>query len=465
MSSLKSIRLPASANLKLLLVVLAFAIVTGTLWFTQQLVNDLRQAERKTIELYGKTLQELINDENTDPSSTPALNLAVDLVTTIEFPMMLTDAEKKPSIQTLPDGSSEIVGKYLDYDTTASAEQQLRQAEELVKDMEEAYDPIIVYTFSLRDTVIRVPAPPPLATDTATTPANAAISDTASGTASAAPPFITKTIQLRDSIISNYIFYDDSKALQQLSMLPYVELTIVAMFIVVGYIGFSHVKRNEQSNIWVGMAKETAHQLGTPLSSLMGWIELLRYMPDDPPQVLEAAAEMERDIERLNRVAHRFSKIGSAAELKPVNLNEVLKTIMAYFERRLPNIGRKVTISLDAPEPVYSAINVELFEWVLENLVRNAADAIDRPEGTIHFHLRRVRESAVIDVQDNGRGIDPKIRKDIFRPGFSTKQRGWGLGLSLARRIVEEYHKGKITIKDSSPAGTTFRIRLKATEQ
>jgi signal transduction histidine kinase len=130
----------------------------------------------------------------------------------------------------------------------------------------------------------------------------------------------------------------------------------------------------------------------------------------------------------------------------------------------LPNIGRKVTISLDAPEPVYAAINVELFEWVLENLVRNAADAIDRPEGTIHFHLRRVRDLAVIDVQDNGRGIDPKIRKDIFRPGFSTKQRGWGLGLSLARRIVEEYHKGKIAIKDSSPAGTTFRIRLKATE-
>ncbi len=456
MSSLKSIRLPASANLKLLLVVLAFAIVAGTLWFTQQLVNDLRQAERKTIELYGKTLQELINDENADPSSTPALNLAVDLVTTIEFPMMLTDAEKKPSIQTLPDGRTEVVGKYLDYDTTATPEQQLKQAEALVKDMEEAYDPIIVYTFTLRDTVIRVPVPPPLATDSA--------SDSAASPALMAAPFITKTIQLRDSIISNYIFYDDSKALQQLSMLPYVELTIVAMFILVGYIGFSHVKRNEQSNIWVGMAKETAHQLGTPLSSLMGWIELLRYMPDDPPQVLEAAAEMERDIERLNRVAHRFSKIGSAAELKPVNLNEVLTTIMAYFQRRLPNIGRKVIITLDAPQPVYSAINVELFEWVLENLVRNAADAIDRPEGTIHFRLRRIRDLAVIDVQDNGRGIDPKIRKDIFRPGFSTKQRGWGLGLSLARRIVEEYHKGKITIKDSSSAGTTFRIRLKATE-
>lgn len=451
MSSLKSIRLPASANLKLLLVVLAFAIVAGTLWFTQQLVNDLRQAERKTIELYGKTLQELINDENTDPSSTPALNLAVDLVTTIEFPMMLTDADKKPSIQTLSDGRSEIVGKYLDYDTTAPPEQQLKQAEELVKDMEEAYDPIIVYTFTLRDTVIRVPAPPTIAIDSAkdSTPSL---------------PFVTKTIQLRDSLISNYIFYDDSKALKQLSMLPYVELTIVAMFILVGYIGFSHVKRNEQSNIWVGMAKETAHQLGTPLSSLMGWIELLRYMPDDPPQVLEAAAEMERDIERLNRVAHRFSKIGSAAELKSVNLNAVLTNIMTYFERRLPNIGRKVTITLDAPNPVYAAINVELFEWVLENLVRNAADAIDRPEGVIHFHLRHVRDLAVIDVQDNGRGIDPKIRKDIFRPGFSTKQRGWGLGLSLARRIVEEYHKGKITIKDSSPAGTTFRIRLKATE-
>lgn len=234
------------------------------------------------------------------------------------------------------------------------------------------------------------------------------------------------------------------------------------MFILVGYISFSYVKRNEQSNIWVGMAKETAHQLGTPLSSLLGWIELLRMMPEDTTQVLEAAEEMERDVDRLNKVAHRFSKIGSPAQLKVVEINGVIGNVITYFERRLPHLGKKVTLTLEGSGSVYVAINVDLFEWVFENLVRNAADAIDHVNGKIRIKVREIRGFAVIDVIDNGRGIDPKIRKDIFRPGFSTKQRGWGLGLSLAKRIVEDYHGGKIMLKESSSQGTTFRIRLDA---
>jgi signal transduction histidine kinase len=275
---------------------------------------------------------------------------------------------------------------------------------------------------------------------------------------------VMKSITVADSTVMMRIYYDDSDIVQKLRWLPYVEIIIGAMFIMVGYISFSHIKRNEQSNIWVGMAKETAHQLGTPLSSLLGWIELLRLMPEDREQVLEAADEMQRDVERLNKVAHRFSKIGSQAELKVVEINAIITNVVGYFERRLPHLGKRVSLVFDGGEPVNTAINVDLFEWVFENLVRNAADAIDRSDGEIRFRVRRIRNSAVIDIKDNGRGVDPKVRKDIFRPGFSTKKRGWGLGLSLAKRIVEDYHGGKITLKDSSPKGTTFRIILDAAE-
>ncbi len=414
MSRLKSIRLPVSANIKLTLVFLAFLIVAGMLFYTQQLVEELKRSERKTIDFYANTLQKLASNPEMGSSGLDAL--AYDLSTTIDFPMILTDAEKAPQ-------GREIDGKFsyrdyvknIDFDSTRSPEAQKKELLARIREMQSVYDPLPIYY-----------------------------------------------VEGRDSTVMNYIFYEDSVTIKHLRWLPYAEIVIIAMFILVGYISFSYVKRNEQSNIWVGMAKETAHQLGTPLSSLLGWIELLRYMPEDTAQVLEAAEEMERDVNRLNKVAQRFSKIGSAAELKVVEINDVLRNVITYFERRLPHLGKKVTLTLEESGPVYVAINVDLFEWVFENLVRNAADAIDHPSGRIRIRVREVRQQAVIDVIDNGRGIDPKIRKDIFRPGFSTKQRGWGLGLSLAKRIVEDYHGGKIVVKESSPEGTTFRIRLEA---
>lgn len=451
MSRLKSIRLPASANLKIFLVLMAFAIVTGTLWYTQRLVDELKGAERKTIELTTSTMESLLNstseaevyttedgEQVSNPvSATPATNFLVELLKSIEFPLIVTGVDREP-IGGDRIGYSDWV-KNVDLDTSMTATEQRQFLKTRIEEMSGVYEPVVAYTFHPRMQSVRV------------------------GDSTVQRIMVDAVgVPVLDSIPNYYFFYDDSKAIKELGLLPYVEITIVAMFILVGYIGFSHVKRNEQSNIWVGMAKETAHQLGTPLSSLMGWVELLRYMPDDSEQVLEAAGEMERDIDRLKRVAHRFSKIGSAAELKNVEIGAVLRTIIRYFERRLPHLGKKVILELDAPEPAWVAINVDLFEWVFENLVRNAADAIDRADGEIRFHVQTVRDTVVIDISDNGRGIDPKIRKDIFRPGFSTKQRGWGLGLSLARRIVEDYHKGKITIKESSPEGTTFRIRLSA---
>ncbi len=443
MSQLKSIRLPASANLKLFLVLMAFAIVAGTLWFTQRLVDELQRTERDAIELYARTFQDLLNDQNDEATSTPQFNLAIDLGNTISFPMIQTDGqnELQPRIRG-KDTTFIDQTRNIDLDTTLPGYLQLAELRERIEGMKSAYEPLVMYSFQNRYDTVRGP--------------------------DSAMRVVVKVdgngYPMHDSTVIAYVYFEDSTAIKELSLLPYVEITIVTMFILVGYIGFSHVKRNEQSNIWVGMAKETAHQLGTPLSSLMGWVELLRYMPDDAEQVIEAAGEMERDIDRLNRVAQRFSKIGSAAELKRVEVGAVLENVIRYFERRLPHLGKRVVLSLDAPEKVWVSINVDLFEWVFENLVRNAADAIDRAEGEITFHVQKQKTAAVIDVTDNGRGIDPKIKKDIFRPGFSTKQRGWGLGLSLARRIVEEYHKGKISIKDTSAAGTTFRIRLNAVE-
>jgi signal transduction histidine kinase len=416
MSTLKSIRLPVSANLKLTLVGLAFLIVAGTLYYTQYLVEGLKHSERKTLKFYANLLQ-----TSAGPDAGPDLSdLVLTMTQNIDFPIILTDPDGEPkSFAFKGDTSFLDLIKNIPLDTSQPAYLQRQYLIDRTKDMGEIYEPLPVFEFTENSATGR-----------------------------------------RDSSINTLIFYDDSGLIKQIRLVPVIGIVIIAMFILVGYISFSHIKRNEQSNIWVGMAKETAHQLGTPLSSMLGWIELLRLMPEDKEQVLEAAGEMERDVERLNRIAHRFSKIGSAAQVTPVEIGGVLRNVQNYFERRLPHLGRKVSLLIDAPEPIWVAINVDLFEWVFENLVRNAADAIDHPDGVITLSARKINGAAYIDVSDNGRGIDAKIRKDIFRPGFSTKSRGWGLGLSLAKRIVEEYHGGKITIKQTSSAGTTFRIRL-----
>jgi hypothetical protein len=442
MSRLKSIKLPVSANLKLTLVAFALIIVAGTLWYTQHLVSELKRSQRRTINFYANALQAYSNASEPDPLLG---NFTIDLLATIDFPMITADANREP--QAVRDTTGKVSyttnTKNIEFDSTVSLDAQKQQLKQQMAEMANVYDPLPVYYILERDSIAESH---PIAGDSSQTES------------------VPRTIAVSDSTVLMYIYFDDSDTVKKLRWLPYVEITIGAMFILVGYISFSHIKRNEQSNIWVGMAKETAHQLGTPLSSLLGWIELLRLMPDDRDQVLEAAEEMQRDVERLNKVAHRFSKIGSAAEVKPVEINAIITNVITYFQRRLPHLGKKVSLTLDSAEPLYVAINVDLFEWVFENLVRNAADAIDKADGEIRFRVHRVRNAAVIDIRDNGRGIDPKVRKDIFRPGFSTKKRGWGLGLSLAKRIVEDYHGGKITLKESSPKGTTFRILLDAAE-
>lgn len=251
------------------------------------------------------------------------------------------------------------------------------------------------------------------------------------------------------------VCYDDSNMLKRLALYPIVQLGVVLLFVVVAIFALLTSKKAEQNKVWVGLSKESAHQLGTPISSLMAWTEMLRETyPDDP-----LIPEMDKDVKRLQLVADRFSKIGSLPELKPTDLSELLQHVVDYMERRT---SRQVKVALSLPQgEVEANLNGALFEWVIENLCKNAADAIGDKAGSITVTAFPQGEKAVVEVSDTGKGIRKKDVQNVFRPGFTTKKRGWGLGLSLAKRIVEEYHKGRIYVKSSEPGkGTTFRIEV-----
>ena len=256
------------------------------------------------------------------------------------------------------------------------------------------------------------------------------------------------------------VCYDDSLLLKRLAYYPFVQLGVVMLFVVVAIFALLTSKRAEQNKVWVGLSKETAHQLGTPISSLMAWTEILKEnYPDD-----ELIPEMDKDVKRLQLIADRFSKIGSLPEPVPSSLNEVLSHVIEYMDRRT---SKKVKMVKDFPDhDVIVKLNASLFEWVIENLSKNAVDAMGGTAGTITLHVEDLKDKAVVEVTDTGKGIRKKDIGNIFRPGFTTKKRGWGLGLSLAKRIVEEYHDGRIYVKSSEVGrGTTFRIELKKTEE
>ncbi len=250
------------------------------------------------------------------------------------------------------------------------------------------------------------------------------------------------------------VCYDDSVMIKRLSSWPYIQLGIVMVFVVVAIFALLTSKRAEQNKVWVGLSKETAHQLGTPISSLMAWTEMLKESyPDD-----ELLPEMDKDVKRLQLIADRFSKIGSLPETEPSSLTEVLDHVVDYMNRRT---SQKVQMMKDfPPDEIIVRINASLFEWVIENLCKNAVDAMEGA-GTITLHLEEDDGKAIVEVTDTGKGIRKKDIRNVFTPGFTTKKRGWGLGLSLAKRIVEEYHQGRIYVKSSEVGkGTTFRIEV-----
>lgn len=261
-----------------------------------------------------------------------------------------------------------------------------------------------------------------------------------------------------DSAASNdyqIVCFDDSLMLKRLAFYPYIQLTVVLIFVVVAIFALLTSKRAEQNRVWVGLSKETAHQLGTPISSLMAWTEILKESyPDDT-----LIPEMETDVKRLQLIADRFSKIGSLPEPIETSLNDVTDHVIDYMDRRTSS---KVLITKKFPNnDIVLNLNASLFEWVIENLCKNAVDAMEG-EGHITIEVMDSTDKAIIEVTDDGKGIKKKDIHNVFKPGFTTKKRGWGLGLSLAKRIVEEYHKGRIFVKRSEPGvGTTFRIEMK----
>lgn len=394
---------PASVNIKVILIFSAIIIAAGTLYYTQTLVEKLQQKERQIVELYAKGIEYIANTTNPEADITFLFD---NIIKPIDFPIILTDSEDNINMLNMADIRN------VEYDTTMSDDKKKAFFEDLIKEMDAIHNPILV---TYQDTTI-----------------------------------LTK------------IHYGDSKLINQLKYYPYLQILIAALFIVIGYIGFSQIKKSEQSNIWVGMAKETAHQFGTPISSLMGWLEMLKMHFNNPDKVQDIAEEINNDVEKLNRITYRFSKIGSKPELKTHNVYEEIRKVTEYFNRRLPQTQKTVELIINGDQQVEAKLNAELFEWVLENLIKNALDAIDSQNGKIEIAIQDLNDNVEIEITDNGKGIDLKRRKDVFRPGYSTKRRGWGLGLSLSKRIVEGYHGGKIFVKNSVQGeGTTFKISLK----
>ena len=258
----------------------------------------------------------------------------------------------------------------------------------------------------------------------------------------------------------NYLYYRNSIILTQLKQYPYYQLSVIALFILVAYLAFSYSRKSEQNQVWVGMSKETAHQLGTPISSLDSWINLLRETDENGKE--EILQEFEKDVKRLELITDRFSKIGSAPVLKAENIYNVMERAVDYLKSRTSS---QVIYSINSTDTdALAMVNVPLFDWVVENICKNAIDAMSGT-GRIDVNISTEADKVYIDIQDTGKGIAPSKQKTVFKPGYTTKKRGWGLGLSLAKRIIEEYHNGKVFVKESGiDKGTTFRIVLRGGE-
>ena len=264
--------------------------------------------------------------------------------------------------------------------------------------------------------------------------------------------------KINGPITFGYLHYGDSILIQKIQIWTYIELLSIGMFVLFGFMGFSFIRNSEKQHIWVGLSRETAHQLGTPVSALLGWLDHLK---NDSSSVKKIIPELESDIERLEQVSRRFSKMGSKPEMEYFDLSNKVENVLTYLKRRIPTLGKKVEMINNIEPDIEIKANGTLLSWAIENLIKNSIDSISGDLGSIHVSMSKNKSNVKIRISDNGCGIPKKDWKNIFRPGFSTKQSGWGLGLSLCQRIINEVHKGEIYIKESSEeAGTIFEINI-----
>ena len=263
-----------------------------------------------------------------------------------------------------------------------------------------------------------------------------------------------------ESINFGYLHYGDSFLIQKIQIWAYVEVLLIGLFVFFGFLGFSFIRSNEKKHIWVGMSRETAHQLGTPVSALLGWIDLLK---EDASNAKDIIPELESDIDRLQQISRRFSKMGSDPEIEEINISNKIENILFYLSKRIPVLGNKIQLINDINSGITIKANGTLLSWAIENLIRNSIDAIGTNEGIIRISLIKTSDKVKIKISDNGCGIPKKDWKNIFRPGFSTKFTGWGLGLSLCQRIIKEVHNGTISIISSElNSGTVFEVDIPA---
>ncbi|MGX5688203.1 sensor histidine kinase [Arcticibacter tournemirensis] len=396
---------------KFLLLAFAMVIAAASLWYSYYLVKNISVSERTRAEVWAMSTKKIVEIEDINDEFLTYIYSVRDSLT---MPAILTDEQ-----------DSIIYWKGLD-STKTNIPQEAATIESPVYN-QKTYDPVY-FKMQLNEMKLQH-----------------------------VPIVITK-----DNGEKWFVYYKDSLLLTQLRVFPYIQLTVVALFLLVAYTVFSSSRRSEQNLVWVGLAKETAHQLGTPISSLMAWIELLKskFNAEEDPLILE----MENDITRLEMVADRFSKIGSKPVLQSHIVFDVVKDYVNYFKVRASD---KIKFEVSGDTEVEALMNVPLFDWVVENLLKNAVNAIEG-EGRIEVRVieNLVKEQVFIDVVDTGKGISRLKFETIFQPGYTTRKRGWGLGLSLTRRIVENYHKGQIFVKDSEPGkGTTMRIILKSSTQ
>jgi signal transduction histidine kinase len=388
-----------NTNLKWIILIVSVLISIGTIFFTDTLVRQLKERERNQVRLFAKALEYTIND--TDNS---ILFITEEIINkNNSIPTILTD-EKNNIISFIN----------IDIDSSWSKKKKDEVLKDELAEMIKTYPPIDVL---LKD-------------------------------------------QLKQEVFGiQKVYYKNSFLLAELMAFPYVETSILAILAFIAYLAFNYSKTSEQNRVWVGLAKETAHQIGTPLSSLMAWVEVLR---DDPELKNKGFVdELDKDVRKLRVVTERFSSIGSTPTLKTENIYQLVNNVVGYLQ---PRVSSKVKIEVyTLSETILANVHAPLFEWVLENLCKNAVDAMENT-GTIAIKILRGSDSKVlIDISDTGKGIPKKMIQNIFKPGYTTKKRGWGLGLALAKRIIEMYHNGKIFVKSSEESmGTTFRIELKS---
>lgn len=453
-----------SVNLKLGLIIFAVAIAVSSLWYTKDLADRLRSQETSIIQLWARALEQVpkvaqAGSVNPFQSELRELENQLSQVSESALPGAIGEAKRNRFrqavvwAQSMPPASdlTFILSAFLEpntFDIPAILEDSLLGTATIWRNL-----PIEPESLSELDS-IRAVDPDKYARIRASLVSIQREMD-------AVHRPIPIVVSFPSDTLNQKMHYGESPLVTAVRWFPYIQLGFVGLFVLVGYVGFSYVRSSEQKSLWVGMAKEAAHQLGTPISSLMGWLEMLRMKEGTDQDQQQAYDEIEKDIQRLTRITSRFSGIGSLPKLDEQSLKPVIENISEYMRRRLPQSGKQVALQIDIPAEIKVQLNAELFEWVIENLLKNALDAIASDHGIINISTKKLDGKVIIDVADNGKGIDRRQWKNVFRPGYSTKKRGWGLGLSLARRIVEDYHGGSLILLHSRPdEGTTFRITL-----